>query len=110
MLMTKPVSISSPEVFAKLWMHECCRVFHDRLINLEDKRWFTQMLVELSTVYFRARFEHDELFVNGKLLFGDLLKLDSSKNYEEIRDIGKLKSTLIDFLEDYNITAVRKMN
>jgi dynein heavy chain len=32
-LMTKPVSVSSPETLAKLWMHECCRIFHDRLIN-----------------------------------------------------------------------------
>ena len=43
-------------------------------------------------------------------MFGDLLKLDSSKNYEEIKDINKLKNTLIDFLDDYNVTAQRKMN
>jgi dynein heavy chain, axonemal len=110
MLMTKPVCLPSPEVFAKLWMHECLRVFHDRLINEEDKRWFTRMLAELSNVYFRVRFEHDDLFVNGHLLFGDLLKLDSTKYYEEIKDINKLKSTLLEFLEDYNISAMRKMN
>ncbi len=86
MLMTKPVSISTPEVMAKLWMHECLRVFHDRLINADDKRWFTSMVAELSNVYFRVRIEHDELFVNGHLLFGDILKLDSTKNYEEIKD------------------------
>lgn len=108
--MTKPVSVSSGETFAKLWMHECCRVFHDRLINEDDKRWFTKLMAELSTVYFKSRIEHDDLFVNGKLLFGDLLKLDSSKNYEEIKDISKLKNTLIDFLDDYNVTAMRKMN
>ena len=68
------------------------------------------MMAELSNVYFRARFEHAELFVNGHLLFGDLLKLDSSKNYEEIKDMNKLKSTLIEFLDDYNISAMRKMN
>lgn len=110
MLMTKPVSVPSAEVMSKLWMHECLRVFHDRLINEEDKTWFTRMLAELSNVYFRVRFEHDDLFVNGNLLFGDLLKLDSSKNYEEIKDITKLKSTLIEFLDDYNISATRKMN
>lgn len=63
------------------------------------------MLAELSNVYFRVRIEHDELFYNSKLLFGDLLKLDSTKNYEEIKDIAKLKSTLIEYLDDYNITA-----
>lgn len=108
--MTKPISVPSAEVFSKLWMHECLRVFHDRLINIDDKRWFTKMLAELSNVYFRVRFEHDELFINGHLLFGDLLKLDSTKNYEEIKDINKLKSTLQEYLEDYNISATRKMN
>ena len=110
-LMTKPISISQPEVFAKLWMHECLRVFHDRLINSEDKLWFTKMVCELTNVYFRCRFEHDELFTGqGHLLFGDLLKLESSKNYEEIKDHNKLKSILQEFLEDYNISATRKMN
>ena len=109
--MTKPISISQPEVFAKLWMHECLRVFHDRLINSEDKLWFTKMVCELTNVYFRCRFEHDELFTGqGHLLFGDLLKLESSKNYEEIKDHNKLKSILQEFLEDYNISATRKMN
>lgn len=108
--MTKPVCVPSAETFAKLWMHESLRVFHDRLINNEDKLWFTKMLAELSNVYFRVRFEHDDLFVNGHLLFGDLLKLDSSKNYEEIKDINKLKGVLIEFLDDYNISATSKMN
>ncbi len=110
MLMTKPVSITSADTLAKLWMHECCRVFHDRLINDEDKLWFTRMMAELSNVYFRVRVEHDDMFVNGHLIFGDLLKLDSTKAYEEIKDFGKLKSTLIEYLYDYNITATRKMN
>lgn len=108
--MTKHLSISNPEVFAKLWMHESCRVFHDRLINNEDKLWFTKLISELSNIYFRVRLEHDELFVNGHLIFGDLLKLESTKAYEEIKDLKKLKSVLHEYLDDYNITATTKMN
>lgn len=59
----------------------------------------------MTTVYFRVRFDHDECFVKNKILFGDLLKLESTKNYEEIKDVGKLKNTLADYLEDYNLTA-----
>lgn len=109
-LMTKPVSVPTPEVFAKLWIHETCRVFHDRLINTEDKVWFTKMVAELSNIYFRVRLEHDDLFVNNKLIFGDLLKLESTKAYEEIKDIVKLKTILSEYLEDYNISATSKMN
>jgi len=41
-LMTKPISINSIDLLSKLWIHESCRVFHDRLINEEDKNWFTK--------------------------------------------------------------------
>ena len=110
-LMSKPVSVPSAEVLAKLWMHECCRVFHDRLINDDDKQWFTKLICELSNVYFRVRLDYNELFGdNGHLLFGDLLKLDSTKAYEEIRDVNKLKTTLLEYLDDYNITAQSKMH
>lgn len=86
-------------------MHECCRVFHDRLINTEDKLWFTKLVAELSNSFFRVRLEHDDMFVNGNLIFGDLLKLESTKTYEEIKDQKKLKSVLIEYLDDYNISA-----
>jgi len=35
--MTKPVSIQTDQVFMNLWVNECFRVFHDRLINNEDR-------------------------------------------------------------------------
>jgi dynein heavy chain len=51
------------------------------------------------------------LFGQGNLLiFGDLLKLESTKAYEEIKDINKLKTILLEYLDDYNITATSKMN
>jgi dynein heavy chain len=109
--MSKPLSVPTPEVFAKLWIHETCRVFHDRLINDDDKLWFTKMVAELANSYFRVRQEHEELFGEGHLLiFGDLLKLESTKAYEEIKDTNKLKSILLEYLDDYNISATTKMN
>lgn len=33
MLMVKPNSVNSPDSFAKLWLHECSRVFADRLVS-----------------------------------------------------------------------------
>ncbi len=33
MLMVKPHSIKDPDSLVRLWVHECSRVFHDRLIN-----------------------------------------------------------------------------
>ena len=34
--------IGTKDDSAKLWLHECSRVFCDRLINEEDRKWFNE--------------------------------------------------------------------
>ena len=36
-LMIRAMQATSTEVFTKLWLHECSRVFYDRLINDKDR-------------------------------------------------------------------------
>lgn len=36
---------------AKLWIHESSRIFHDRLINTEDREWFYEKIMELLSRY-----------------------------------------------------------
>lgn len=38
--------ITQREQFIRLWAHECQRVFHDRLVDDDDRKWFEHMLVE----------------------------------------------------------------
>jgi len=110
-LMTKPISIQNPEVMAKLWVNESQRVFYDRLINNEDKLWFTKLIIELLNRCFRINIEHDTIFVKDKIMFGDLLKLDAPiKLYEEIRDKNKMFKVLNGMLDDYNMSNSNKMN
>lgn len=45
--MVKPVSIGTDDLFSKLWVNECFRVFYDRLINEEDRQWFKDIIIEL---------------------------------------------------------------
>ena len=40
-----------PQV-VRLFYHETMRVFHDRLINFEDKRYFHEILSEMAQKYF----------------------------------------------------------
>lgn len=85
--MTKPVSVQSPESAMRLWANEISRIFHDRLINDQDKKWFNELLCELVNNGFRIKVEYNELFVTNKPRWGDLLKLDAPvKLYEEIKD------------------------
>lgn len=74
--MTKPISISNDDVFMRLWVNECMRVFYDRLINDEDRAWLKNLIHELLAKNFKMAPEKDELF--DKLKFGDLLKLEST--------------------------------
>lgn len=109
--MTKPISIQNPETMAKLWINESQRVFYDRLINNEDKLWFTKLIIELLNRCFRINMEHDAIFVKDKIMFGDLLKLDAPiKLYEEIRDKNKMFKVLNGMLDDYNMSNSNKMN
>ena len=96
---------------AKLWVNEAQRVFYDRLINNEDKLWFTKLVIELLNRCFRINIEHDTIFVKDKIMFGDLLKLDAPiRLYEEIKDKNKLNKILNGMLDDFNMSNSNKMN
>jgi len=46
-LMSKPVSIVTPDSMHKLWVNEVSRVFYDRLNSVNDKEWFIEVVMEL---------------------------------------------------------------
>jgi dynein heavy chain len=60
--MTKTVSVSSPDVFARLWIHECSRVFNDRLINEEDRDYFRELIMDLLKSKFKSNWQKDDIF------------------------------------------------
>lgn len=45
--MVSPVKVRDENLASKIWIHENLRVFHDRLINDEDKDWFYDLLMEI---------------------------------------------------------------
>ncbi|CAG2054551.1 unnamed protein product [Timema podura] len=84
----------------RLWYHECCRVFQDRLVNDEDREWFDQLLREKIGGF---GINADKVLGDRVILFGDFLEPQSDvKNYEEIMDMEKLSKVLDQYLEDYN--------
>jgi len=51
-LQVTPETVSDKAGVTKLFYHESQRVFHDRLINLEDKRYFHNILSEMAAKFF----------------------------------------------------------
>jgi len=108
--MVKPLSVPNEDTFWKLWVNESFRVFYDRLINEDDREWFKDLILELLARNFKTSPDKVDLFVTNKIMFGDLLKLESNKNYELISDKAKLLKTLHNSLDDYNMNSTSKMN
>ena len=97
----------------KLWIHEASRVFHDRLINAEDKRWFTELVVDLIKNSFRVDWSHADLFEAKPLIFSDFMKRGipfEERQYDEVRDLQTMSKVIMDYQEEYNIDHVNKFD
>ena len=111
-LQIRPRDCQSADVMKRLWIHEVQRTFHDRLINKEDKRWFTELVQELCTRTLDAQWKHEDLFEGDSLLlFADFLKPGSDEpSYLPVQDMDQMTKLLNNFLEDYNMNSANQMN
>ena len=92
----------------RLFYHESMRVFHDRLINEDDKSYFKNLMYETCEEILENRVVGE----SETVLFGDFMifgQVQENRIYEEIRDTTKLKSILMDYLEDYNDVTGKEM-
>ncbi|KAL2653371.1 hypothetical protein R1flu_021499 [Riccia fluitans] len=105
----------------RLWCHEALRVFHDRLVNDEDRTWFMEYMQ--GKVEDKLTIKCDYVFgVEGagvkeinqalKLLaYGDILDQTSvPRKYEEIPDHEKLLAAMNEGLEEFNSQTRTPMN
>lgn len=109
-LMGDANQIKEKDQFVRLWSHECMRVFHDRLIDDQDRQWFKTLIA--NTVkdlygldYMKIKGEHASIiFCN----FAD--PKSASKPYSELVDRSNLDKIMGDYLEDYNQMTTKPMN
>nr|KAF6307771.1 dynein axonemal heavy chain 6 [Myotis myotis] len=95
----------------RLFCHECQRVFHDRLINNEDKQYFHSILTEMANKYFGIAIGL-EYFLTKPILFGDFIKFGADKSdriYNDLPDMEKIANVLQDYLDDYNLTNPKEV-
>ncbi|KAL6467190.1 hypothetical protein MHYP_G00249940 [Metynnis hypsauchen] len=110
MLQCEPGTVQDQNQIFRLFCHECQRVFHDRLINNEDKSYFNTMLSEMAGKHFSISLE-PSYFAKQPIIFGDFIKVGVDKAdrvYEDLMDMEKIRNVLQDYLDDYNMTFAKE--
>ncbi|ESP04959.1 hypothetical protein LOTGIDRAFT_184938 [Lottia gigantea] len=85
----------------RLWIHECFRVFSDRLVDDKDYEAFVGILTEKLGTMFDQTF-HNICPNKQPPIFGDYISTDQV--YEDITDINALKKHMVETLDEYNNT------
>ncbi|XP_036729228.1 dynein heavy chain 6, axonemal [Balaenoptera musculus] len=104
-LQCDPGTIREEIQIFRLFCHECQRVFHDRLINNEDKHYFHAILTEMANKHFGIAIGL-EYFLTRPIIFGDFIKFGADKTdriYDDMPDMEKIANVLQDYLDDYNL-------
>jgi dynein heavy chain, axonemal len=88
----------------RLFYHESMRVFHDRLINDEDREYFKNLLVEEFQKY---ELQKEEVINMDRIIYGDFFQgrdLDI-RPYHQTPDMRTLLSKMEAYQEEYNEEA-----
>ncbi|CAH0689857.1 unnamed protein product [Chilo suppressalis] len=124
------VLLSVPEVtpdlqsIKRLWVHECLRVFSDRLVEDTDRQWLVKCLREATASYLNDDFDKmlsrllegpDDKEITDlhlrKLIYCDFAnpKVDT-RFYMETTNMEHLNSTVDAFLVEFNNMSKKPMN
>lgn len=114
-----------PEVFlVGLWMHECERVFVDKMTNNKDKDQVLGYIKDISLEVYSSleseiidKYSKDKLFLFCDFLREDIknedgiVEVEAEKIYEAINSMDKLRIRCYQLLNDYNTKYIaKKMN
>ncbi|CAO2643769.1 Dynein axonemal heavy chain 2 [Lemmus lemmus] len=85
----------------RLWIHECFRVFSDRLVDSTDMEAFVSILSDKLGTFFDLTF-HNLCPNKRSPIFGDFMK--EPKVYEDLVDLTVLKTAMETALNEYNLS------
>ncbi|XP_015588713.1 dynein heavy chain 3, axonemal [Cephus cinctus] len=123
-LLLVPASrIKEPEKLIKLWIHEIYRVFHDRLIDEQDRvtlfemvkvTCYAQLRQPIEKVLSNLLEENEKQITPGhirKLFFGNYMEPDADpKIYDEVANLDDLQEKMDYYLTEYNMISRTPMN
>ncbi|KAJ3172703.1 Dynein heavy chain 2, axonemal, partial [Geranomyces variabilis] len=92
----------SRESFEKLWVHEVFRVFHDRLVDKDDRGYFSKLVDDKLVAHFSTSLK--QLCPEKRVpIFVDFLRDPGSDPiYEEVPQADVLKKFMEEKLSEYN--------
>jgi dynein heavy chain len=103
-LVVSPKAILSKAAFVRLWIHECQRVFADRLVDESENVQFLAQIEEMVPVNFDIGF--DNVVGNSPLMYGNFVAQDGPKRlYKPILGYKELRETIDECVEDMNASS-----
>lgn len=105
MLMVTADNLKDKEILLSLWVHECSRVFQDRLIDQNDREWFFKLIGEPVNKTFEFEWDSAQL---SSFIFGDYA--NPNKEYKRIDSADTLPTKLGESLLYYNSVNPKQMN
>ncbi|KAF4658988.1 hypothetical protein FOL47_007767, partial [Perkinsus chesapeaki] len=100
-------SLPKVDDLAKCWMHECQRVFEDRLVNKPDHNWFFFLIKRLLDRHFKK--QYDQVVKQEPIVFASFVD-PKSTSYMEVQDHQKLQEKMTTCLEDFNAVSKIRMD
>ncbi|XP_030637646.1 dynein heavy chain 11, axonemal [Chanos chanos] len=99
-LFAPPDSVRYPVDLVHLWLHECSRVYSDKLMEEKDVELFNKILLDTGKRYFECIDE--SILIHQPLLYSHFAHGAGEPRYAQVSDWEKLQKTLTDVLEHYN--------
>ena len=90
-LMAQPQKLEGKEDVLRLWYHENCRVFQDRLVNDEDRKWFVDLIRDKMASGFEMVM--NDVVKDSTMIYGDFM-VPSAENkiYGEVPSFDKVRT------------------
>ena len=89
--MAQPQKLEGKEDVLRLWYHENCRVFQDRLVNDEDRKWFVDLIRDKMASGFEMAM--NDVVKDSTMIYGDFM-VPSAENkiYGEVPSFDKVRT------------------
>lgn len=109
MCMIDKFNCDTTKVLQRLLIHECQRIFSDRLIDVADRNLMKSFIDDLLDQQFQQRW-HPDIYAEGEddALFLDFL--EDSKIYSECGDIPRIKAGIEEKMILYNRESLKPLN